>query len=194
MRNIIGVLLILVIGLTSCEGRKSQSQALSESIDEFKKSASLEVDVYVPETYLEHRVDTTLSNGYKVIIKTYSDEENNVLFSKIKDTINYQTFYRNYKFDISITKNGQLIYNESFDKPRVNKDFNYNFNKYSCSNLRDFDKLSVLKSIQVNDDLSLKNVVGIDIIYAIPESDKYGYHTLFIDEKGKSNIIQNELK
>ena len=129
MRNIIGIILILVIGLTSCEGRKSQSQALSESIDEFKKSASLEVDVYVPETYLEQRVDTTLSNGYKIVIKTYSDEENNVLFSKIKDTVNYQTYYRNYKFDISITKNEQLVYSESFDKPRVNKDFNY---KASC--------------------------------------------------------------
>jgi len=194
MRNIIGIILILVIGLTSCEGRKSQSQALSESIDEFKKSASLEVDVYVPETYLEQRVDTTLSNGYKIVIKTYSDEENNVLFSKIKDTVNYQTYYRNYKFDISITKNEQLIYSESFDKPRVNEDFNYNSPNSSGSYLRDFDKFSVLKSIQVNDDPSLKNVVGIDIIYAIPESDKYAYHTLFIDEKGKSNIVQNEVK
>ena len=194
MRNILVVLLVLLLGFTSCEGRKSQNQALSESINEFKKSASLEVDIYVPETFLEHEVDTTLSNGYHVKIKTYTDEENNVLFSKIKDTINYQTYYRNYKFDISVLKEGELIYHESFDKQRVNKDFKYNSNFYSDSLLHNFDKLAVLKSIQFNDDSSIKNSVGIDIIYGIPESDRYASYTLFIDNNGKSNIVQIEVK
>ncbi len=194
MRNILVVLLVLVLGFTSCEGRKSQNQALSESINEFKKSASLEVDVYVPETFLEHEVDTTLSNGYHVKIKTYTDEENNVLFSKIKDTINYQTYYRNYKFDISVIKEGKLIYSEVFDKQKVNKNFNFKTDLSTGSLLHDFDKLAVLKSIQFNDDSSLKNPVGIDIIYAIPESDRYASYTLFIDDNGKSNIVQIEVK
>ncbi len=40
----------------------------------------------------------------------------------------------------------------------------------------------------------MKNSVGIDIIYGIPESDRYASYTLFIDDNGKSNIVQIEVK
>jgi hypothetical protein len=193
MKHLLGLLVILVIGLTSCEGRKTSNQALSESIEEFRKNATIEVDVFIPETYVEKEVDTVLSNGYRVHIKTFTDFENSVRFSKIKDTINYQTHYRNYKFEISVSKNNKLIYNESFNKIRVNKDFNYNNKAEADSNLYNFDKLAVLKSIQVNEESSLKNTVGIDILFAIPESDRYAAHTLFIDENGFSNIVQVEV-
>ena len=63
MKNLFALLLILIIGLTSCEGRKTQNQALAESINEFKKNTSLEVKNYIPEQYLERSIDTTLSNN-----------------------------------------------------------------------------------------------------------------------------------
>jgi len=194
MRTIFGLFLILIIGFTSCDGRISQNHALLESIEEFKKNVSFETNVYIPETYLELEVDTLFSNGYRVKIKTYSDMYNSVLFTKIKDTINYQTHYRNYKFDISVTKDDKLIYNASFDKKKVNKTFNYGANLVTGSNLYGFDKLAVLKSIQVNDDPSYTNVVLIDILYAIPETDRYASHTLFINKKGKSKIVQVDVK
>lgn len=193
MRTLFGLILILIIGFTSCDGRKTKNQALLESIEEFKKSASLEVNVYVPETYLEREVDTLLSNGYRVKIRTYSDMSNSVLFTKIKDTINYQTNYRNFKFDIRIEKEGKLIYNESFDKKKVNTALNYKANFNSESDLYNFDKLAVLKSIQVNDDPSYVNMVLIDIMYVIPEVDRVASHTLFIDEKGKSTFVKVEV-
>ena len=193
MKHLFGLLAILVIGFTSCEGRKTSNQALSESIEEFRKNATIEVDVFIPETYLEKEVDTVLSNGYQIHIKTFTDFEHSVRFSKIKDSINYQTHYRNYKFQISVRKNNKLIYNESYNKTRVNKDFNYNDQTEAGSILYNFDKLAVLKSIQVNEDSSLKNTVGIDILFTIPESDRYAAHTLFIDENGSSNITQVEI-
>lgn len=194
MRTIIGGLLVLLIGFTSCEGRKSHSQSLAESIAEFKNNVSLEIGVYVPETFLEREVDTLLSNGYRVKIKTFTDIENNVLFTKIKDTINYQTFYRNYKFEIKVFKHGKLIYNEMFNKQKVNQLFKYYDGLNSSSLLSNFDKLAVLKSIQVNDNPLLINRVQIDVLYAIPESDRYASHALFIDEKGKFNVVQVDLK
>lgn len=187
------VLLLLIIGFTSCEGRRTPKQALSESIEEFRNTATVEVDVFIPDTYDEREVDTTLSNGYRIKIKTFVDKEHNVLFSKIKDTINYQTYYRNYKFTIDVFKNNKLIYSEEFNKPRVNKDFNYNNEDITASKLYNFDKLAVLKSIQVKDHPLPKNKVGIDVLYAIPESDRYALHTIWIDEKGKSNITQVEV-
>ena len=192
MKKTFGLLLILVIAFTSCEGRKTKNQALSESIKEFKKSANLEVDIYLPKTYIEREIDTLLSNGYRVKIKTYSDMNNSVLFSKIKDTINYQTHYRNYKFDILVEKEGELIYNESFDKLKANKALDYNANYASNSHLYNFDKLAVLKSIQVDDDISPKNMITIDIMFAIPETSRYAFHKMYIDERGKSSFVYIE--
>ena len=48
MKKILGLLVVLVVGFTSCEGRKTQSQALSEDIEDFKKNITIEVDVYHP--------------------------------------------------------------------------------------------------------------------------------------------------
>ncbi|MGJ8550057.1 hypothetical protein [Winogradskyella wichelsiae] len=194
MKHLLGLFIITVIGFTSCEGKKSQQQALSESIEEFKKTVNFETHVYIPDTYLEREVDTLISNGYRVKIKTFADMSNSVLFSKIKDTINYQTHYRNFKFDITIFKNDKLIYQENFNKEKVNKAFNYNPNLASGSDLYNFDKLAILKSIQVNDDPTYSNMVAINILYAIPESNRSASHTLFVNSKGKSNIVQIEVK
>ena len=141
MKHLLGLLLLLAIGFTSCEGRKTQHQALSDSIEDFKKKVNFETNVYIPETYFEHEVDTLMGNGFRVKIKTYTDMTNSVRFSKIKDTINYQTYYRNFKFEVSVTKDEKLIYNESFDKQKVNEAFNYNANLASGSDLYNFDTL-----------------------------------------------------
>ncbi|GAB4164840.1 MAG: hypothetical protein Tsb0033_26440 [Winogradskyella sp.] len=193
MRNILGVLLIIIIGFTSsCEGRKTKSQALAEDIEEFKKTVNVQVEVYKPENYLEREVDTTLSNGFRVKIKAYTDMDNSVLFTKIKDTINYQTYYRNFKFDILVEKENKVIYNKSFDKQKANKAFKFNSNLVKGSELYNFDKLATLNAIQVDDDPSYTNTVVIDIVYTIPETDKVSYHKILINDKGKANFIQTE--
>ena len=191
MRNILGLLLIIVLGFTSCEGRITKNQALVEDIEEFKKTVSVQVDIYKPENYIERQVDTTLSNGFRIKIKAYTDMDNSVLFTKIKDTINYQTYYRNFKFDILVEKDSKVIYNKSFDKQKVNKAFKFNTNLAKGSELYNFDKLSILNAIQVDDDPSI-NTVAIDVVYAIPETDKVSYHKILINDKGKANFIQTE--
>lgn len=194
MKHFFGLLLILAISFTSCDGKKTKNQALSESIEEFKKTVNFETNVYIPESYMEREVDTLLSNGYRVKIKSYSDMTNSVRFSKIKDTINYQTHYRNFKFEVNVTKDEKLIYTEKFDKQKVNKAFNYDANLVSGSGLSDFDTLAVLKSIEVNDDPFYTNMVVIDVLFTIPESDRSASHRIFIDAMGKSNIVQVEVK
>lgn len=179
----------MVLGFTCCEGRKTSHQALSKSIEEFKKNVTLETHVYIPETYMEHELDSTLSSGFRIKIKTYSDMEHSVRFSKIKDTVNYQTHYRNFKFDIHIEKEGQLIYKESFDKLKVNKTFGYRDDFSSASPFYNFSTLAVLKSISLDDENSSNNEVHINLIYAIPETDKSAIHILSISEDGSSNVI-----
>ncbi len=188
MRKLFGLLLLLILGFTGCEGRKTSQQALSESIEEFKTKVDLETHVYIPEAYMEHEVDSTLSNGFRVKIKTYSDMEHSVHFSKIKDTINYQTHYRNFKFDICVEKEGQLIYKETFDKLKVNTTLGYREDFSRTSSLYNFNTLAVLKSISLDEENSLKNTVNINLMYAIPETDRFAIHNLSIQEDGNSNV------
>ncbi|WP_407557125.1 hypothetical protein [Winogradskyella sp. 4-2091] len=188
MKNLI-LLFIITIAFASCENRRTQSQALSESIEEFKKTVNFESNVFIPENYIEREVDTLMSNGYRVKIKTYSDMTNTVLFSKIKDTINYQTHYRNFKFDIRVEKQGQLIYEESFDKDKANKLFGYRDDFITESTLHNFNKLAVLQSIQVDDEPTLKNKVLIDVRYTIPETNRFALHTLYVNDNGTINMV-----
>jgi len=189
MRNVLGIFLILVIGFTSCEGRKTSNQALSESIEEFKKDVTLQIDVYEPETYIEREVDTLLSNGYHVKIKTYTDLDNSVLFTKIKDTINYQIYYRNFKFDILVEKDGKLIYQEHYDKSRINKALGYSSNINSSIPTHNFNKSATLKSIQIDDELSTNKAIFIDIAYTIPNTEFIDWHKLKINSKGQAKFV-----
>lgn len=189
MRKLVGLLLLLIIGFTSCEGRKTSQQALSESIEEFKKKVNLETHVYIPGDYMEHEVDSILSNGFRVKIKTYADMERSVRFSIIKDTVNYQTHYRNFKFDIRVEKEGQLIYEETFDKLKVNKTLGYSDDLSSNSPFYNFSSSAVLKSLSLDEENSLTNEIHINLMYAIPETDKFAMHTLSINEDGSSNVI-----
>ncbi|WP_299117158.1 hypothetical protein [uncultured Winogradskyella sp.] len=190
MKKLLGLLVILIIGFTSCEGRKTQGQALSEDIEDFKNEVKIEKVIYKPANYVEREVDTLLYNGYRVKIKTYSDMDNTVLFTEIKGTVNYQTYYRNFKFDILVEKDGKRIYNEHFDKNKINTLLE--FNSATEPNNKDFDKLGILKSIEIDDNLSFPDRIKIDIMYAVPETDRTSLYSLFINKKGIVNVDRIE--
>ena len=86
----------------SCDNKKSHRQILLENIDDYKKEVSIDVKTYKPEHSFEQQTDTILNNGYTIKLKTYLDMDRSVVFKQTKDTINYQTHYRNFKFDIYI--------------------------------------------------------------------------------------------
>jgi hypothetical protein len=188
MKHILSILLILVTVITSCDGRKTKHQALTDSIEAFKADVTIQIDVYEPETYTEREVDTLLSNGYNVKIKAYTDMDNSVLFTKIKDTINYQTYYRNYKFEVLIEKEGKTIYQDSFDKSRMNNELENALNINSSALLDNFNTQAVLKSIQLDAELSSNDVIYIDIAYAIPNSNIIDWHTLMVTKNGEANF------
>ena len=155
----------------------------------FNKDFKAEIITYEPKDFITTEVDTTMSNGYKVNIKTYTDLENSVDYSDVKDSINYITRYRNYKFNIKVERYGQLIYEETFDKAKANKTLGYNPNFSPDSPFYDFDKLAVLKSIEIDDEPSIKDSVMINVIYAIPNTNRLANHTIFINQDGTTNAV-----
>ncbi|MBT8244611.1 MAG: hypothetical protein HKP48_07600 [Winogradskyella sp.] len=169
MKYFLYILLALTITFTSCDGRKSQHKFLTESVENYNKRNEIIITNYIPEVYLEREVDTTLSNGFKVKIITKANMSDSVILFEEKNNIKYSTNYRQFKFSIDVENNEQQIYSKTFDKEKVIEAISRLDNFEAKALPKDFDKLSVLKSIQLNEELSIeKNSVYIDIAYAIP--------------------------
>ena len=193
MKNLFYIFVILTttIVFTSCDGRKSQRKILSESVEKFNKTNTFEYNVFKPISLLETTVDSMLQNGYRVKIKTYTDTKNSVVITSTNDNRKQKTSYRNYKFDITVEKQGKLIFNDSFDKLKANKLFDFKTNLDKTSRLHDFYKSSVLQYIALRDEPSSKNKILIDVVYAIPETDRYIEKTILIKDDGTINSINS---
>lgn len=118
------IILITFIALVSCDGRersfKTNQTILKEQqlLDSFSKNTK-----YIPHTYTEIVTDTLLSNGFKVHIKRYSNMNKSNLYTYKKGIITYNEFYRELKSIITVTKNGNTLFNEGIDKSFL---LNYN--------------------------------------------------------------------
>lgn len=183
-----------MIGFTSCDGRKTKTEALAEAVAEFKKKVTVKIEVFEPESYVEQNVDTLLHNGYRVRIKSYTDLDNSVLYTKIKDTVNYHTHFRNFNFDIVVKKDDKTIFKKHFNKKIVNSLFKFNTKSTSLKNVDDFETLGILKSVELVNDFPLSNTIKIDVLYTIPETDKCSFHTIFIDKNGNFKVERKEQK
>ncbi|UKM64126.1 hypothetical protein GSB9_00673 [Flavobacteriaceae bacterium GSB9] len=110
---------ILVFGLTltNCDGRKTQRDALKESIQKFKDSITpIEIVEYIPKTYSEVKTDTILSNGFVIKIKNYTDMENSVSHQYQTDSFTMRTdIYRDWVSEVTVEKDGELIFSETID-------------------------------------------------------------------------------
>ncbi|MGB0981128.1 MAG: hypothetical protein ACPGUH_03415 [Winogradskyella sp.] len=116
MRHFFALLLILILGLTSCEGRKSQNQALAESIDNFKKNTSVEKLTYTPKNYTYQNIDTTFVNGFSIYNKLYIDMENSILVEeKNKNSIVHKTYIREGKADVIVKFKDEILFSETID-------------------------------------------------------------------------------
>lgn len=186
-----GLLIFIIILFQNCDGRDRAHKTTDEALIENKLLDSFSQNVsFYPKNYSEVETDTILPNGFKVKIKAYTDMESHVPFSKVKGSITYTKKYRNFKFDIIVEKDNTLIYQEHFDKDKINNLLGYNSAYFTESSpFYNFDKLAILKSIQVDDELSLKNEVLIDILYAIPNSNRLARHTLFVNENGETGFV-----
>lgn len=116
MRHFFALLLILILALTSCEGRKSQNQALAESIDNFKKNTSVEKLTYTPKNYTYQNIDTTFVNGFSIYNKLYIDMENSILVEeKNKNSIVHKTYIREGKADVIVKFKDEILFSETID-------------------------------------------------------------------------------
>jgi hypothetical protein len=178
MKKILGLLIILIVGFTSCEGRKTQRQALSEDIEEFKKDTIFEEVSYTPKNYNEVIIDTLLTNGFKVKIKIFSDMDNSALLEEVKKgNTFYKKYYREHVSQLEIFYNNKLLVSK-----KINKSL------FKNKKEDDFWNKAILGAVTINELRSLENELTLNIYYCIPESEICKDFVMVYDEKGKYTI------
>jgi len=163
-------ILCLSIVLINCDGRdrvfKTTEEALIENklLDSFSESIQ-----YFPELYREVETDTTLSNGYKVKIRYYSDMKNQVTEKTKEDLISNIKHYRDFVSEVTVLKDSKEIFKKSINK--------YNIREGDTDFVKIVQKL-ILQPIFVNQEKSIENN---NLIIALPLCSTDTSHCLFYE-------------
>lgn len=173
--------------LLSCSGKDKTMLTPQESLKEKKLLDSFSESInYFPEEYAEVETDTTLSNGFRVVIKIQTKMDSNVLVETKKDTITNKTFYRNFVGHVSIFKYGSLIISKEIDKSFIKNELNskeINLSQYIISNIWISDHFD-----------NSKEKICLNIEYCQPKTTdscfRFGF---FIDESGKYILKEFEI-
>ena len=187
MKHLYFILVITAIALMNCDGRKSQNEALNNSIEKFKVSFEpIEFDEYIPQKYSETIKDSVLSNGYNVSIKTYSDMNKSVEYSYTESTIDHKINYRNWISQVTIRKADKIVFNECIDT---------DFFLENGININQLTINLINTGVWVDEEESINK----DGIYLLTEfldvkEDNSLLYQIKIDEKGKYSFEKLNLK
>ena len=134
---------------------------------------------YFPQDYSEVEIDTTLSNGFSIYTKTFTDMESSVICEFKQDTITHKHFYRDTRVSVQVSKNDKLIFEHLFDK-------NYFIRTYP--KYKDYFKKSNLVGVWLNENYINNNHVLLRIAFCIPKTDLYLDYNLLIDKEGNYSL------
>ena len=163
--------------LLSCSGKDKALLTPQDSLKEKKLLDSFSENIkYFPEKYSEMVTDTTLSNGFRVHIKTQTDMESSVLNEFKQDTIHFKYYFRNFTSNIEIFRNNQS------SRKVIDKSL------FSDKSEQDFWTKAILGPITVDFLNSTEEEVCFNVYFCIPESDVCKDYKLFLNEKGMERV------
>jgi hypothetical protein len=172
------LILILVICLSSCDGRdrvfKTNTEVLIENklLDSFSEKIT-----YIPETYTEFVTDTILSNGFHVKMKTFTTMNKHVLNEFKQDSIIHKEYHREFVSEVIITKHSKEIFNQ-----RIDKQFFHNLkNNLSLKN--------AIVNVIVDEASSIeKNTIILSAMIKHIHNEKIKFCDIIIDSEGKIEL------
>ncbi len=185
MKNIL-LLILVCVGVVSCDGRKSHSESLQEAVEEFRDSVGpIEIIKYIPEDYAENVTDTILSNGFRVKIKTFTDMEHSYLNEFKTDTVTNKHYYRNYIADIVVLKDEKKVLVVTIDNDFIMK----NDPSMDVS----FKNEMTMHGIWIDQSKSDNhNNVVLDFSFCQPETDFCYDYQMIIEANGNYQIKEIE--
>ena len=180
------LLLLILIGGTafiSCDGRDRAYRTNAEILEEQKLLDSFSESIkYIPASYTEYTKDTIFNSGFNIKVKSYSDMDNDILMEFKSDSINYKHYYREFKAEITVSKNNKILFSETIDKNfLINTDIP---KKNSLNN-------KILKSYWIEDfNEAYKNTPIINLMFCKPTtSECIVYKLIFYDNRFKIEEI-----
>ncbi|AUC81619.1 hypothetical protein [Lacinutrix sp. Bg11-31] len=182
MKNILFILTIVSILFLGCDGKDRVYKSNTDVLKEHKLLDSFSEDIkYFPEKYNEFKIDTILSNGFTVKIKSYTDMESSYLNEFKADNITHKHFYRDSKATIVVTNNG-IVFDKLIDK-KTFSEFDNTFSEL----LKDTN----MNGVWINEEKSLLNSnITINVNFCKPETDQCEFFNLIIEKDGKYRIIR----
>ncbi len=179
MKNILFLIAIICIAFISCDGRKSKSMALKESIEEFNQNQSdIETVIYYPKEYTEVVTDTIISDGLKIHIKNYSLKNEAVLISSPKKTLQEEaTYHRVFESEIVVSTPSKIIFSGYISAAQF-KEKSYD----------PFWNHATLQHAWVNQELSTTHHVQVDVSFINPKENSYKLFRISIGADGQEQI------
>lgn len=183
------LILVLIITIFSCDGRKTKNDSLEESIAKFKDSTNtIEVVEYIPNSYSEIKTDTILSNGFTVKISAITDMNNFILKEIKKDSNIVKQHHRKRILHLKIFLKESLVFDNQIDIPFLKKDVDL------LKLIKEQDLIISDLRIDPKTSLSPKTELYLDIVVYNPNDkldkrfklhfDKFGNYTFGGSIKG----------
>jgi hypothetical protein len=169
----------------SCDGRKTKSESLKESITQFKDSIGLlEITKFTPEEYTEVKTDTILDNNFSISIRTYTDMEKSIITKYKIDTITFIEHHRNWISEVKVKIRDKQIFNRKLDKE---------FFLENSIDIDDYVPESINTGVWVDkDEYTKQNSISLLTVFLNPESDNYIIYRIKIGDQG--NYIIEKLE
>lgn len=179
MKNNLIVLIFICLGFVSCDGRKSRSEALKSSIEEFnEKQSDVVIINYYPEEYTEVVTDTLISNYVNVHIKNYSLASESLLISYSDHKIpKIKKQHRVFESEVVVSTPSKEILNTHISAEQF---------KFIDSD--EFWNHATLEHVWVNQELSTSDDIKLDMSFIDPSNDSYKIYRMSINESGQKNI------
>jgi hypothetical protein len=183
MKYSVLILCICSIACLSCSGNTTKYDSLKEAIVTFKHDNKTVKPISIfPELYAEVQNDTTLSNGYRVKIKNFTNMDKLVALPIISPFDNTQHF-REISSEITVYKNNKIIYKDVISNT-ISEYFDH-----TKTNIKHY----LNNGISVDEAASLaQNKVIIITSNSVPVSRKNNYYRLSIDARGNSKLKKIE--
>ena len=179
MKKILILVILICVGFVSCDGRKSRSEALKSSIEEFnKKQSDLVIITYYPKEYTEVVTDTLIANYVNIHVKNYSLASESLLISINDQKIpKIRKEHRVFESEVVISTPLKEILNTHISAELFKNTF-----------YDEFWNHATLEHVWVNQELSKSNDIKLDISFIDPSNNSYKIYRMSIDENGHKNV------
>ena len=179
MKNFFIIIVLMSFVFVNCDGRKSKSEALKESIAKFKKNQSaVETVYYYPTEYTEVVTYTLISNKVNVYIKNYSLLNKSISIS-VEDHTNdtNKTEHRIFESEVLVSAPNKEIL-----KMHISAE------KFKSMYSDDFWNHATLQHVWVNQELSTSEDIQLDMSFINPSDHSFKLYRMSVDSHGKHQI------